>query len=183
MNGAMHSLAAKALSVGIVAMLGAAGLAWHECVLLAAAAAAAHRLFLWRMDVGSPWDAWRAGVRCLVAGLFGLLAAVALFAIIVAGLAGYWQMGNHHACATLALVAAAGALLVLVQVDWQARWAETRFWAIVAGGIAVTFEALRPGLDLLPCLVATGIGTWLALVSWRMVRTQAGDLLRSGARM
>ncbi|WP_127997714.1 hypothetical protein [Piscinibacter defluvii] len=179
----MRSSAAKALSVGIVATLGAAGLAWHECVLLAAAAAAAHRLFLWRMDDGAPWDAWRAGVRCLFAGLFGLLAAVALFAIIAAGLAGYWQMGHHHARATLALVAAAAALVVLVQVDWQARWAETRFWAIVAGGIAVTFAALRPDQELLPCLVSAGIGTWLALASWRMVRTQARDLLRSDARM
>jgi hypothetical protein len=81
------------------------------------------------------------------------------------------------------LVAAAAALLVLVQVDWQARWAETRFWAFVASGIAVTFAALRPGLDLLPCLVSAGIGTWLAIAGWRMVRTQARDLLRSDARM
>ena len=66
---------------------------------------------------------------------------------------------------------------------WQARWAETRFWAVVAGGIAVTFAALRPGLEWLPCVASTGIGMWLALASWRMVRTQAGDLLRSDARM
>ena len=65
----MRSSAAKALSVGIVATLSAAGLAWHECVLLAAGAAVGHRLFLWRMDDGAPWDAWRAGVRCLFAGL------------------------------------------------------------------------------------------------------------------
>ena len=83
-------------------------------------------------------------MRCLFAGLLGLLAAVALLAVIAAGLAGYWQMEHHHARATLALVAAAAALLVLVQVDWQARW---------------------------------------ALASWWMVRTQAGDLLRSDARM
>ena len=70
-----------------------------------------------------------------------------LLAVIAAGLAGYWQMEHHHARATLALVAAAAALLVLVQVDWQARWAETRFWAFVAGGLALTFEAWRPGLE------------------------------------
>lgn len=93
----MRSSAAKALSVGVVATLSAAGMAWHECVLLAAAAAVGHRLFLWRMDDGAPWDAWRAGVRCLFAGLLGLLAAVALFAVIAAGLAGYWEMGHQHA--------------------------------------------------------------------------------------
>jgi hypothetical protein len=179
----MRSSAANALGVGIVATLSAAGLAWHECVLLAASAAAAHRLFLWRMDAAAPWDAWRAGVRCLFAGLLGLLAAVALFAIIAAGLAGYFQMGPYHARATLALVATAAAVLVLVQLDWQARWAETRFWVIVAGGIAVTFEALRPAPEWLPCLASAGIGTWLAFASWRMVRTQARDLLRSDARM
>ena len=179
----MRSSAAHALSVGIVAMLGSAGLAWHECVLLAAAAAAAHRLFLWRMDASAPWDAWRAGVRCLFSGLVGLLAAVVLFAIIAAGLAGYWQMGHHHARATLALVAAAAALLVLVQLDWQARWAEARFWAFVAGGIAVASAPLRPELELLPCLASAAIGGWLACASWRMVRTQARDLLRSDARM
>ena len=111
----MRSLSAKALSGGIVVALSAAGLASHECVLLAAAAAAAHRLFLWRMDDGAPWEAWRAGVRCLFAGLFGLLAVVALFAIIAAGLAGYWQTEHHHARATLALVIAAAALLVLIR--------------------------------------------------------------------
>jgi hypothetical protein len=98
-------------------------------------------------------------------------------------LAGYWQMGHHHARATLALVAAAAALLVLVQLDWRARWAEMRFWAFIAGGIAVTFAALRPDLELLPCLVSACIGTWLGFASWRMVRTQARDLLRSDARM
>jgi hypothetical protein len=179
----MHSSVARVLSVGIVATLSVAGLAWHECVLLAAAAAAAHRLFLWRMDAAAPWDAWRAGVRCLFAGLFGLLAAVALFSIIAAGLAGYWQMGHHHARATLTLVAAAAALLIFVQVDGQARWAETRFWAIVAGGIAVAFVALRPELELLSCVASAGIGGWLAYASWRMLRTQARDLLRSDARM
>ena len=178
----MRSVPARALSGGIVVALSAAGLAWHECVLLAAAAAAAHRLFLWRMDDGAPWEAWRAGVRCLFAGLFGLLAAVALLAIIAAGLAGYWQTEHHHARATLALIAAAAALLVLVQVDWHARWGETRFWAFVAGGIAVTFAALRPDLEWLPCVASAGIGTWLAFASWQMVRTQARDLLRSGAR-
>lgn len=179
----MRSLSAKALSGGIVVALSAAGVAWHECVLLAAAAAAAHRLFLWRMDDGAPWEAWRAGVRCLFAGLFGLLAAVALFAIIAAGLAGYWQTEHHHALATLGMVTAAAALLVLIQVDWQARWAEMRFWALIAGATAVTFAALRPDWELLPCLVSAGIGMWLAFASWRMVRTQARDLLRSDARM
>ena len=38
----MRSSAAKALSVGVVATLSAAGMAWHECVLLAAAAAVMH---------------------------------------------------------------------------------------------------------------------------------------------
>ena len=179
----MRSSAAKALSVGVVATLSAAGLAWHECVLLAAAAAVGHRLFLWRMDDGAPWDAWRAGVRCLFAGLLGLLAAVALLAVIAAGLAGYWQMEHHHARATLALITAAAALLVLVQVDWQARWAEARFWALIAGATAVTFAALRPDREWLPCLVSAGIGMWLAFASWRMVRTQARDLLRSDAWM
>ena len=179
----MRSLSAKALSGGIVVALSAAGLASHECVLLAAAAAAAHRLFPWRMDDGAPWEAWRAGVRCLFAGLFGLLAVVALFAIIAAGLAGYWQTEHHHARATLALVIAAAALLVLIQVDCQARWVETRFWAFIAGATAVTFAELRPGLDLLPCLVSAGITTWLGLASWSMVRTQACNLLRSDERM
>lgn len=178
----MRSSVGKALGVGIVATLSAAGLAWQECVLLAASAAAAHRLFLWRMDDGSPWDAWRAGVRCLFAGLLGLLAAVALLALIAAGLAGYWQMGHHHPRAALALVAVAALILVLVQLDGQARWAEARFWATVAGGAALTFAALRSDLELLPCLVSAGIGTWLAFASWRMARTQARDLLRSDAR-
>ena len=80
-------------------------------------------------------------------------------------------------------IATAAAVLVLVQLDWQARWAETRFWAIVAGGIAVTSAALRPDLELLPCVVSAGIGTWLGFASLRMVRTQARDLLRSDARM
>ena len=179
----MRSSAADTLSVGIIATLGAAGLAWHECVLLAAAAAAAHRLFLCRMCAAAPWDAWRVGLRCLFAGLVGLLAALVLFAVIAAGLAGYWQMGHHNARATFALLATAAALLVLVQSDWQARWAQTRMWALIAAGIALTFSDLRPDLEWLPCLVSTAIGSWVAFASWQMVRTQARDLLRSDTRM
>ncbi len=178
----MRSSAARALSVGVVATLGIAALVWHECVLLAATAAS-HRLFVWRMDNEAPWHVWRAGARCLFAGPFGLLAAAALFAIIAAGLAGQWQMGHENARTTLLLVAAAAALLVIVQVDWQACWTEARFWAIVVVGIAMTFTASQPGLELLPCLGSAGIGMWLAVASWRLVRTQARDLLRTDSTM
>jgi hypothetical protein len=35
-------------------VLASAGLAWRDCTLLALAAVAGHRLFLWRMDMGAP---------------------------------------------------------------------------------------------------------------------------------
>lgn len=179
----MDSAMAKAFSFGIVTLLGAAGLAWHECALLAVAAATGHRLFLWRMDAGAPWEAWRAGVRCLFAGLVGLLAAMAVLAIVAAGSAGYWPMRHQHEGATLALFATVAILLVGVQVDRHARWAEARFWAFVCAGLALAFAASQPELAWLPCLASMGMGIWLAIASWRMVRTQARDLMRSDARM
>ncbi len=179
----MHASLPWVLSVGIVAALGAAGLAWHECMLLAAAAVAAHRLFLWRMDIGAPWDAWRAAVRCVFAGLLGLLGAAALFALIGAGLAGYWPMGHANVQLAVMLLAVAAALLIAVQVDRRARLSEARFWVVLIGGVALAFAAANFGFELLPCLAAGIIGAWLARASWYLARTQAGDLFRSDRRM
>lgn len=179
----MHPSTPQLLSLGLVTALAVAGMAWHECVLLAAAAAAAYRLFLWRMDAGAPWDAWRAGLRCLFAGLLGLLVAATLCALIVAGLAGFWAMDHRNGGAVLALLTGAAALIVGIQLDAPGRWAEARLWGILLGGAALAFAAVESGYPMLPCLFTGAVAAWLAWVSWHLARDQASDLLSSGEEM
>ena len=65
------------LGAGAAAAVGlaAAGIAWHDCLLVAASAVAVQRLFIARMDHGAP-EEWRAALRCIEAGLIGLLSAL-----------------------------------------------------------------------------------------------------------
>jgi hypothetical protein len=177
----LHGITPWLLNLGLVTMLAAAGLAWHECVLLAVAMAAALRAFLWRMDVAAPWEAWRAGVRCLSAGLAGLLAAGGLCVLVVTGLLGLWVIRHDHGAMAVGLMTAAAVVFVGVQSSGARRWAEARFWVLLVGAAAFSLIAVDAGYALLPCLVAGGTALWLAVSSWRLAR-QCGELFRVGQR-
>jgi hypothetical protein len=174
--------AAWLLSLILVVAITTAGLAWHECVLLAAAAVAAYRLFLWRMDVASPMDAWRAGLRCLVAGLLGMTSALALVALVVSGFAGLWGMSHEHATSSLAVMAVAGVLICAVQLNNTRRWSEALLWTLFVVGAAAGFRGSAAGYLLLPCLFVAAVTVWLAWASWGLARDSASECLRASQR-
>ncbi|MBI5716326.1 MAG: hypothetical protein HZC37_01410 [Burkholderiales bacterium] len=170
-------------SLVLVTTIAAAGLAWRECVLLAAAAVAAYRLFLWRMDVAAPMDGWRAALRCLVAGLFGMVAALTLGAAVASGVAGLWSMSHEHTTLSLTVMVAAGGLITAVQLDNARRWSEALLWTLLVFGAAAGFRGAEAGYLLLPCLIVAAVTVWLARASWALARDSAGQCLRSSQRM
>ncbi len=171
-----------ALSLALVALLAGAGLAWHECVLMTVAAVAGQRLFLWQMDIAAPWQAWRAGLHCLFAGLLGLLAVIGLVALVVTGLAGLWDMQHEHTALAWVAIACAGALITAVQREGPRRWAEAGFWAVLLAGAGVGFTAADAGYMFLPCFVSGAALSWLAWSSWQLARNAGGPMMRAGQR-
>jgi hypothetical protein len=174
---------APTLGLAIVTTLIVAGLAWHECVLIAAAAAVGHRLFLRQMDAGAPSAAWRMGVRCLSAGLVRMLAALALLGLVVAGFTDMWAMAHNHGDAVLASLVLTATILVGIQVDARGRWVEARFWTVTAAAAAFTFAGPRYGAAVLPCLFTVGVAFWLGHRSWTLARDEAGAMFRAEQRM
>ena len=171
-----------ALLLLLPATLLAAGAAWQDCIPLAIAAAAAHRLFLWRMDRGAPWEGWRAALHCVVAGTAGLLAAVLLAVFVAGGLFGLWPMRHDH---TLAMVgtAALGALgLSAAQPDARRRRAEALFWTLLLGSAALALAAGEAGLGVWPCLYTLAVAAGLAHAGWGLAHGQARRLLAAGQR-
>ena len=100
----------------LVVALAAAGLAWHECLLLVTAALAAQRLELLRMERAAPLDTWRVGARCLVAGSAGLFGSVVIAMILLAAAAGWWQPSHDHPVLTVGLIAGVGAVITAMQI-------------------------------------------------------------------
>jgi hypothetical protein len=183
MSIATRACAAWPASLVVVTAIAAAGFAWRECVLLAAAAAAAYRLFLWRMDVAAPMDGWRAAMRCLVAGLLGMSSALALVVVIASGFAGLWTMSHRHATSSLAVMAAAGVLISAVQLNNARRCSEALFWTLLVFGAAAGFRGAGAGYLLLPCLFVAVVAVWLARASWGLARDTASECFRASQRM
>lgn len=166
----------------VVTAIAVAGLAWSECLLLAAAAVASHRLFLWRMDLSSPMDGWRAGVRCVFAGAADLLLAMVLVGVAVAGLSGLWPMTHEHEWAALAVVATTGVFVTVVQVDRARRRLEGYLWAGMGGGLALAAVGVNAGLGVLHCLFVACLGVLLGRAGWQLASESAGAFFRGGQR-
>lgn len=170
---------ATALSVLVVAALLGAGIAWRECLLLGVAAFAGHRVFLWRMDVGAPWDAWRAGIRCVVAGVLGLAVSVAVIVALLIAQLGMWPVDHGHAFQALVAIVAAGALLSSVQLDPRGRLMEAANWTVLFLVAMVVFEEARRGRGFAPCVLTGALACWMAWRSWDLARGSARALLHA----
>jgi hypothetical protein len=160
----------------------AAGAAWQDCIPIALAAAAAHRLFLWRMDRGAPWEGWRAALRCVVAGAAGLAAAVVLAGFVAGGLLGAWPMRHDHTLAMVGLAALGALGLSAAQPDARRRRAEALFWTLLLGSAALAQVAGEAGLGIWPCLYTLAVAAGLAHAGWGLAHGQARRLLDAGQR-
>ena len=176
------SLRAGWLSLWLLTAMGAAGLAWRECVLVGAALMVAHRLFLWRTDIGAPWDGFRLGVRCASTGLIGLLMSIGLAALAAAGLSGLLAMAHPNAASVVLALMVAAAIVVVVQIDAPRRVAEIAFSGAMVIAAALAYAAFDAGWNSIPCVLTLSMALYLTRENWRLVRAGVEAFLPCGPR-
>jgi hypothetical protein len=173
--------AARRVAFGTAITAAAAGVAWQDCLLIAAAIVGAHRL-----AVGNALDAdaeaWRAALRCIVVGLAGLAAAATLAAVAAAGLGGGWAPDHPHRTIGLLLLFALAASLTAARARAGAAWRESRTWLGFGVAVAVAPALADAGVAAAPCLTVTGVAAVLAWHSWKFAHVTASDLLSCGQR-
>ena len=123
MGRAMLWLVAGSASILVLAssLSGRPGLGLDNCIFWALIAIAAYRAFLLKMDLGAPWEGWRAAIRCISAGIVGLLAGLTVLVLAAGALVGAWNFSDRWTASSLALVIAACVTLSALQVDAQRR--------------------------------------------------------------
>ncbi len=180
----MHSPGERAwsFSLWLMTALGAAGLAWRECLLAAATLVLAHRLFLWRMEVGAPWDGFRLGVRCIFTGVIGLAASAALAAIAVAGLADLLAMSHGNASAAILAMGLSGLLVIAVQMSAARRRAEFWFGLGLIALAVLAYSASDAGHVAIPCALTLASAVYLFRVNWQTARAGAEAFLACRSR-
>ena len=164
------------MGMALVVALAAAGLAWHECLLLVSAALAAQRLELLRMQRAAPLDTWCLGTRCLVAGSAGLFGALVLAAMLFAAAAGWWQPNHDHPVLTVGLIAGVGAAITAMQIRVDQLFAEGGLWLLsVLGATTGMLVATGSGSAWI-CLVSGAGVAYLAWTSWQLTTAGASFL-------
>jgi divalent metal cation (Fe/Co/Zn/Cd) transporter len=160
----------------------AIGIAWRDCVLIACATLIAFHAFHVHMDSRAPWQGWRAAVRCWLMGAGGMVAGLALCAMVAAAWLDWWQPDNNHEVQTLLVLAAATAAC------WVSRLAGPsiglRLLADVLMPLAVVTAvvARANGLQAAPCVFAALTGAGVAWAGWRLNRELASELLAADSR-
>lgn len=163
--------------------LAAVGIAWHDCLLVAAGTVAGQRLFIARMDHGAPWAEWRVALGCIEAGLIGLLSAVGLSAMALSALLGWWQPEHPYPAAALAFIAGTSFVLVALRSGQAGRWSELRLWAGVFAAVWLALWLAGHGVAIAPCLSVLAVAGLLARSSWLFACVTANGLLKAGRRM
>lgn len=166
----------------LVLGLAATGLAWHECLLLAAAAFAAHRLLLWRLHAQPPAEAWRAGVHGVFAGLGGVLAGSALVVVLAAAGSGLFEPSHGRGNAALELIVVTGLIMAAIQPDGTRRLWEGAAWSVLVAGSGLSLAAAAVGHGLVPCALVAAVALYLGWRGWSLARDASSGLLRSGQR-
>lgn len=158
------------VGAGIVGALLVAGVAWHECLLLAAAAVAGHRLSLWRIREREPVDGWRLGTDCLFTGAAGLLAVAALAAGLLLAVAGVWVPDHANSASVPTMAAVAGAALTAIQSGWRRMLCEMAVWCLVVLAAVVAGQAIAVERNWVPCAVSGALLLYVAQSSWALAR-------------
>lgn len=165
-----------AMALALVVALAAAGLAWHECMLLVTAALAAQRLELLRMERAGPLDAWRIGARCLLAGSAGLFGSVVLAVVLLAAAAGWWRPSHDQPVLTVGLIATVGAVITAMQMRVDRVFAEGGLWLLSVLGATTGILVATGGGSAWTCLVSGAGVVYLAWTSWQLATAGASFL-------
>lgn len=170
------------LSLWLLTALGAASLAWRECVVAAATLVLSHRLFLWQTDLGAPWEGLRLGVRCVSFGLFGLLMSLALAIVAASGLLDLLAMTHRNASPAILAVTVAGAFVVVLPAHALRRGEELVFAGALVVLTVLAYAAADAGWRAIPCALTLSMAIYLARVNWRLTRAGVETFLPCGPR-
>lgn len=161
-----------------------AGMALRDCALIAAAAPLALGAFYLRMDAMEPMDAFRAALRCVLAGGASLLASVVLVLMALAAIHGAWWPAHERFLAGGAfLLVSIGCLAIVVgvqDVEADAR----RFLLIALATLLVGVGAgyVAEGSEWSLCGFPVAIAVLMAGAGWRLLRDVASGFLGAGLR-
>lgn len=168
-------LAAASLGTGIVR---------NDCALIAAAGPLALAAFYLRMDAEAPVDAFRAAVRCIVAGAGSLLAALLLLVVVVLAMQGLWLPAHDpYALGAAVLVMSVG-VLVHVMAD-EADAAGSRCLlplAAGAGGAALALVAAVEPSGWATCALPIATAVLMGLAGWRLLGDVSAELFAAGRK-
>ena len=173
----------RALPWATAGAVAALGLAWRDCVLTASSALLATYAFYGHMDGRAPWQGWRAALRCYAMGVGGLVAALALLAMVVGYWLGWWQQANDQPILALLVLCIAAALCRLSRRDLPAP---CRYDAAVIPVLILATTALQAhafGMAIAPCLYALLSSAALTHVGWRLAHDTAPALALGDLRV
>jgi len=177
-RGDRRLLALPWLAAGLALLF---GVAWRDCVLVACSAWLAVHAFYARMDADAPWDGWRAALRCWLAGVGMLLAAIMLLLMVASAQLGWWSASaDVDAELTVLLLAAGIAAFGRLGRPIAPSYAAALGLAAVA---AVTALLLADeGLVFARCVFAGASAVAVASMGWRLARHVAPELAASDER-
>jgi hypothetical protein len=167
-----------------VASLGA-GIARRDCALIAAAGPVALAAFYLRMDAEAPVDAFRAAIRCVLAGVSSLIAAVALLVVIALAIHGAWTPGHDHYFGGVAVLGASiGALVLTMFGDEVAGASGVQLLALAASafGIGLAFALATDRAEWSLCALPVATAALMGLAGWRLLGDVATGMLGSSRR-
>jgi hypothetical protein len=160
----------------VPALVLAAGIARFDLALASGAALLAMRAFSASMSRHAPWDAWRAAIRCAIAGLGALLLAGLVLLALLLALWGWCTPGSSPTSAAVlvlgwALIAAAGE-----RAHSAAEGAIVAVMGMLAAGVAWTgWQAPAAAVHAAVALC----GLVLAARGWRLLRLASFALLQA----
>ena len=172
---------ATTTGTALVLVMSSAALAWADCMLAAASAVMALRVFLLRMDHGAPWRPLAASVNCLTAGVLSIAAGAVLVAGVGAAWLGWWQPAAPHPALAIGLLVVGSAWCCLSRTDSAGAIHELLLWALVLAGVVVAMRAWSSGLLVAPCLFVAAVGVVLVRAGWNLSARTARDLMYASA--
>lgn len=179
----MASALGAGLRWAVPAATAAAGVALRDCLFLSASGPLALVAFYLGMDARPAGDGLRVGVRCALAGLASVGAAVALVVAVVAALHGAWspEHDRHYAGAWL-LAGAAAVCLAFVHDGRPALEDPSRELALVAVPSVIAVSAIAAELPWSLCAAPIATAALMALAGWRLLADAAPSLLSTASR-
>lgn len=161
-----------------------AGVARRDCALIAAAGPVALAAFYLRMDAEAPVDAFRAAVRCAVAGAASLLVAASLLAAVAFAIHGVWIPDHGRHLGGVAVLAVSVGALVLTMTDEGPGAMGTWFPALAAGafGVGLAFALATDRAEWSLCALPVATAALMGLAGWRLLGDVATGLLGSSRR-